>query len=86
VRISHPQHVHCIHIHGWNTSAWCRECRNHRANSTELDDRDYEQLADGILARAVMQAMDAGDIEVTSGILADFDFVHLAELTAPSTN
>jgi len=78
--------VHCIHIHGWNTSAWCRECRNHRANSTELDDRDYEQLADGILARAVMQAMDAGDIEVTSGILADFDFVHLAELTAPSTN
>jgi len=86
VRITHPQHVHCIHIHGWNTSAWCRECRNHRANNPELNDRDFEQFADGILARAVLIAMDAGDIAVTSGILADFDFVHLAEITAPSTN
>ncbi len=86
MKIRHPQHVHCIHIYGWNTSAWCRECRYHRANSPEMNDRDYEQFADGILARGVMQAMDASDIAVTSGILADFDFVHLAELTAPSTN
>jgi len=86
VKIRHPEHVHCIHIHGWNTSAWCRECRNHRANNPELNDRDFEQLADGILARAVMLSMNAGDIEVTDGILADFDFVRLAELAAPSTN
>jgi len=51
-----------------------------------MNDRDYEQFADGILARGVMQAMDASDIAVTSGILADFDFVHLAELTEPSSN
>jgi len=86
VKIRHPRHVSCIHIHGWNTSSWCRECRCHRANSPELNDRDYEQLLDGILARAVLLSMNAGDIEVADTILADFDFVRLADLVTPSTN
>jgi len=33
-----------------------------------------------------MQSTPASDMEGTSGILAYFDFLHLAELTAPSTN
>jgi len=78
--------VNCIHIHGWNTSLWCRECRFHRANSPELTDRDYEQFADGILARAVLLAMNEGDIEVADAILADFDFVRLADMAEPSRN
>jgi len=86
VNVRHPQHVHCIHIHGWNTSLWCRECRWHRASSDQLTDRDYEQLADAFLARAVMIAMNNGEIEVTDQVLADFDFVRLAELAEPSRN
>ncbi len=86
MKIRHPRHVSCVHMHGWNTIAWCRECRNHRANSPELNDRDYEQLADGILARAVLLAMNDGDIEVADAILADFDFVRLADIAQPSPN
>jgi len=61
-------------------------CRYHRLNSPELTDRDLEQLADSTLARAVLLAMNTEEITIADSVLADFDFVRLAEITTPSTN
>jgi len=78
--------VHCIHIYGWNTSAWCIPCRNHWRNTcSQLDCRNYEQQADTALAHAILIAMEDGEIP-TSPLLADFDFTRLAELADPSAN
>jgi len=86
VSIRHPQHVHCLHLHAWNTSLWCRECRYHWMNSCgQLECRTYEQLADTTLAHAILVAMEEGSIN-PSPLLADFDFVRIAELAEPSRN
>jgi len=86
VKIRHPEHINWIHIYGWNTSAWCRPCLYHWLNTCgELDSRDYEAEADRSLAHAILTAMEEGEIPV-SPLLADFDFVRIADLATPSNN
>jgi len=51
----------------------------------QLECRTYEQLADTTLAHAILVAMEEGSIN-PSPLLADFDFVRIAELAEPSRN
>jgi hypothetical protein len=86
MKIRHPEQVHCLHLHGWNTAAWCQPCRNHWLNSCgQLECRTYEQAADVTLAHAILASMEDGEIP-PSPLLAEFDFVHLADMLEPSAN
>jgi hypothetical protein len=86
LKIRHPEHIHCIHIHGWNTSAWCPECRHHWLNTSAIrESKAYEQQADADLARAVILAMENGEIPAAC-IMAEIEIPNIMALAEPSAN
>ncbi len=95
--IRHGTGIHCLHSHGWQTVLWCEQCRNHLhasapddrpvSNWSQADFDAYERDRDLCLAYSVLNAMESGEIPISS-LLADFDLTNAFEprVPAPSEN
>jgi hypothetical protein len=85
--IRHPEHLHCMHIHGWVVQRWCPRCRLHWEETCgKVHCRSYEQQADMEAAHAICLLMESGDVPIP----CEFANLELAERVpwppAPSEN
>ena len=88
--IRHGHGINCLHVYGWFLSAWCPECRKAYESFEEPGhcsrEEGFERHADAMLALAILDRIESGDIAPPPGYDAPERTRPLTELVAPSAN